>query len=117
MPFLTGVRGDEKPRAPAAGERGRGAGVARIYGRRSSGARQRARWLELPTTLTYWRYSGKACQIPIEPAPAGHELVGVQGPTPVCTILFILHIYLISVMLYRTLILSTHLQASIEYTG
>lgn len=73
---LTGVRGGEGVRAPAARERGRGARATRTCGRRDSGARQRTGWPELPTTLTYRGYFGEACQIPIEPAPARHEFVG-----------------------------------------
>ncbi|GMP54659.1 hypothetical protein CsSME_00019746 [Camellia sinensis var. sinensis] len=116
MPPLTGARGGEKVRAPSARESGRGARATRTRSRRDVQSRQRTKWPELPTTLTCWQHTGEAYQIPIEPTPAGHELVGVRGSTPVCTTLYIFHVQFISVMLYRILIFSTHLQAPIEYT-
>ncbi|GMP23426.1 hypothetical protein CsSME_00001034 [Camellia sinensis var. sinensis] len=71
MPPLTSVCGDEEAGAPATRARCRGA----------SRAGRRADWPELPTTLTCWRYIEEAYQILIEPAAAGHELVGIRGPT------------------------------------
>ncbi|XP_028090384.1 uncharacterized protein LOC114290642 [Camellia sinensis] len=79
MPPLTGVRGGEGARAPAARRRGR-AIISRR--RRDPEARQETGWPELPTTVSYRTRSGETCQIPIEPAPAGRALVGIRGPTP-----------------------------------
>ncbi|XP_028104629.1 uncharacterized protein LOC114303674 [Camellia sinensis] len=82
MPPLTGVRGGEGVRAPTVREKGKAARATRSGRRRDSRERQRAGWPELATSMTYRRRSGETCQIPIEPAPAGHALVGVRGPIP-----------------------------------
>lgn len=82
MSPLTSTRGDERARASAARGRDRGARATRIHGRRDSQTRQRTGWPELPTTLTCWRHTGQAYQIPIEPALVGHELIEVQDSTP-----------------------------------
>ncbi|GMP27647.1 hypothetical protein CsSME_00003542 [Camellia sinensis var. sinensis] len=57
IPPLTGIRGGEGMRAPAMRER-------------------------LPTALTCWRYTGEVCQIPIEPAAAGHRYVSAPDAPP-----------------------------------
>ncbi|XP_028092162.1 uncharacterized protein LOC114292407 [Camellia sinensis] len=84
MPPLAGVREGEGARAPTTRKRGRGTKATRSRRRRGSDERQRQGpgWPELPTSVTYQRRSGETCQIPNEPAPAGHALVGVRGPTP-----------------------------------
>ncbi|XP_028074675.1 uncharacterized protein LOC114277057 [Camellia sinensis] len=82
MPPLTSVRGGEGAGAPAVRERGREAKATRTHGRRDSQTRQRAGWPKLPTSLTCWGRSGETYQIPIEPAPVSHELVGVRGSIP-----------------------------------
>ncbi|XP_028118967.1 uncharacterized protein LOC114316515 [Camellia sinensis] len=81
MPLLTGIHGDEEARAPVVRERPRVTRASRTRDRGASWARQRTDWPELPTTLTCWRHTGDVYQVLIEPAVAGHELVGVRGST------------------------------------
>lgn len=77
MPPLTGTRKGERDRAPAAAERAGGSRATQAHDRRGSQTRRRVGWSELPTTMTCWGCSGETYQIPIKPAPAGHELVRV----------------------------------------
>ena len=71
-------------RAPAM--RGRG-GAVRPRRRRGPEERQGSGWLVLPATMTLRGRAGEIYQVPFAPPPAGHELVGGYGSTPVYTTL------------------------------
>ncbi|GMP88136.1 hypothetical protein CsSME_00040221 [Camellia sinensis var. sinensis] len=78
IPPLTSTHRGERDRAPTAAERARGSRLTQAHDRRGSQARRRAGWPELPTTVTCQGCARETYQIPIAPAPAGHELVGAS---------------------------------------
>ncbi|GMP24295.1 hypothetical protein CsSME_00001610 [Camellia sinensis var. sinensis] len=85
MSPLTGVREGEGVRAPAARARRKATRASRARGKEVPQARQGTGWLELPTALTCWRYTGEAYQIPIEPAAAGYRYTRAHDAPPICT--------------------------------
>lgn len=87
MPALTRAQRGGRDRAPTAAENAGGSRATQAHDRKGSKARRRAGWLELPTTMTCQGRAGETYQIPIAP----------RGPTPVCTIRYILQTQFISV--------------------